>query len=264
MKQITPEKYIEGINSIYVEQPEYELGHDGSDGKCDCIGMPRGALEREGVEGVTNMKGTNQAARKTILNLQKIKSADQLMLGDVVLKVRDKDDKDMPLPDRYRKGGADYDPDIGEINFTHIGTVTGVNPLAITHMTSPSAMIDTKIGKWTYFGQLPWVCTDAEVPEEPEAEWARVWAESGTTVKMRAKPSTLCRLYWDVPVGSQVVVMEPGEKWSGIIWAGRSGYMMTKFLRAEGQETYRVTISGLTKETAEEITAKYGGKAEKE
>ena len=44
MKQITPEKYVEGINSIYIEQPTYRTGGDGSDGTCDCIGMVRGAL----------------------------------------------------------------------------------------------------------------------------------------------------------------------------------------------------------------------------
>ena len=35
MGRISPEKYVEGVNSIYTEQPEYQLGHDGSDGKCD-------------------------------------------------------------------------------------------------------------------------------------------------------------------------------------------------------------------------------------
>ena len=259
MKKISAEKFVEGVNSIYVEQPAYKLGHDGSDGECDCIGMPRGALEREGVTDVTNMRGTNQAARHTILNLQQIKKADQLRVGDVVLKVRDKDDKDMPLPDRYRKGGADYDAKIGEINFTHIGTVTRVNPLEITHMTSPTAKKDTRLAGWTWFGQLPWV-GEGEEEDPAETEWAIVWAENGGTVKMRAKPSTLCRLYWDVPVGSQVILLEPGGTWSRIIWAGREGYMMTKFLRAYGEEPrYRVSIRGLHKATAEEIVAKYGG-----
>ena len=47
---ITPEKFIEGVNSIYIEQPKYRIGGDGSDGTCDCIGMGRGALKREGAE----------------------------------------------------------------------------------------------------------------------------------------------------------------------------------------------------------------------
>lgn len=259
MKQITPDEYCEGVESIYVEQPEYKTGQDGSNGQCDCIGMCRGALKRKGIQ-VDGLGGTNYAARKTIKNLQKIKKVSQLRLGDVVLKTRDKDDKSMPLPDRYRKGEADYSAEWGETNFTHIGTVTGVNPLRITHMTSPTAKIDTELGKWNYFGQLPWVRYDAEAPAEDEQPrtWVRVWAESGKTVKMRAKPSTLCRTYWDVPVGSEVILMEPGETWSGIIWAGRSGYMMTKFLR-DGEQMFTVTIKGRTKAQAEEIISKYGG-----
>ena len=253
MKKITSAQYVEGVNSIYVEMPDYELGHDGSDGKCDCIGMGRGALEREGVKDVTNMRGTNQAARKTIQNLQKIKKEDQLRFGDVVLKERDKDDPDMPLPDKYRKGGSEYDEKLGETNFTHFGSVTRVNPLEITHMTSPKPQKDTKLGKWSWFGQLPWVDESAEEEDDPGTVWAKVVAESGSTVKMRAKPSTLCRLYWDVPVGSDVIMTEYGEKWSAIIWAGRSGYMMTKFLRIDSGDMYTVIIPNLTEEQAEEL-----------
>ena len=102
VKKISAEKYVEGVNSIYVEQPTYRTGGDGSDGTCNCIGMGRGALKREGVTDVKGMGGTNYAARHTILDLQKIKKADQLHAGDVVLKVRDKDDASMPLPDQYR------------------------------------------------------------------------------------------------------------------------------------------------------------------
>lgn len=250
--KVSTEKYVAGILSIYEEKPSYELGHDGSDGKCDCIGMCRGGLERAGATGVHDMRGTNQAARKTIENLRKI---DGLRLGDVVLKVRDKDDPDMPLPDKYRKGGSEYDPAVGETNFTHIGTVTKESPLEITHMTSPTAKKDTKIGNWVYQGSLPWV----EDGPEPETEWAVVYAEKGSTVKMRAKPSTSCRLYWDVPIGSSVMVNSHGDEWCGIVWAGQAGYMMTRFLLFDGisEGRYTVTIPGLTLEEAEALTEQY-------
>ena len=260
MKQITPKEFVEGINSIYIEQPTYRKGGDGSDGTCDCIGMCRGALKRKAVEDVKGMNGTNYAARHTIKNLQKIKKVSQLRLGDVVLKVRDKDDKDMRLPDQYRKGGNGYSQTWGETNFTHIGTVTGVDPLRITHMTSPTAKIDESLGNWSYFGQLPWI-SYGEQAEEPEADWATVWAESGKTVKMRAKASSTCRTYWDVPIGSEVLLMEPGDKWSKIQWNGRSGYMMSKFLRTGTDlPIYGVIINtGLTKAQAEELVNMYGG-----
>lgn len=264
MKQISPEKFIEGVNSIYIEQPKYRIGGDGSDGTCDCIGMGRGALKREGVENVTGMNGTNYAARHTILDLQKIKKADQLRVGDVVLKTRDKDDASMPLPDQYRKGGNDYSKTWGETNFTHIGYVVSINPLKIMHMTSPTAKIDTSLGKWSYFGRLPWIDYDGQAEEGENVseakEWATVAADKGSTVKMRAKPSTLCRLYWEVPVGAQVLLMNKGDTWSEIIYAGQSGYMMTKFLRTgEAVPLYSVITKNLTKEQAEELIRTYGG-----
>lgn len=268
MKRISVEKYLEGVNSIYVEQPTYRTGGDGSDGTCDCIGMCSGALERGGVTDVKNMRGTNAAARGTIEDLQLIGYAKDLKCGDVVLKTRDKDDKSMPLPDRYRKGKADYDPKWGETNFTHIGTVTSVNPLEITHMTSPTAKKDTKIGNWKYRGWLPWVEKDSGEQDPPwddgqGTEWAIVIAENGCTVKMRAKPSTSCRLYWDVPVGASVIIEEYGPQWSKITWAGQSGYMMSKFLLMGGgtikETTYKVIITGLDLTQAKALINNYPG-----
>lgn len=262
MKTITVDKYLEGVESIYEEKPVYELGHDGSDGKCDCIGMCRGGLLRGGAKDVSNMRGTNQAARKTIKNLCKIEFQNELLPGDVVLKVRDKDDPSMPLPDRYRKGGADYDPTWGETNFTHIGTVTNVNPLEITHMTSPTAKKDTKLGNWSFVGELPWVeyGSAPEPPPEPEPglEYAVVVADHGTTVKMRAKPSTSCSVYWDVPVGDEVIVDERGDEWCKITWHDKMGYMMTRFLLFDKpEELVTVIIPGLTESQANDILSQF-------
>jgi len=264
MKKISVESFIRGLYSIYEEQPKYDKGCDGSNGKCDCIGMGRGALKREGVEDVKGMNGTNYAARHTILDLQKIKKEAQLQVGDVVLKTRDKDDASMKLPDQYRKGGNDYSKTWGETNFTHIGYVVSMNPLRIMHMTSPTAKIDTSLGKWSYFGRLPWIDYDSQAAESENMsetkEWARVYSENGEPVKMREKPSTLCRTWWKVPCGAEVILMEPGDTWSEIIWAGRSGYMMTKYLKAgESEPLYSVLTKNLTKEQAEELVRAYGG-----
>jgi hypothetical protein len=253
MKKVTPEEYVAGVNSIYKEKPSYQLGHDGSDGTCDCIGMCRGGLKRAGATDITNMRGTNQAARKTLLNLQQLDSAAPLLVGDVVLKVRDKDDASMPLPDQYRKGGSEYDPDVGETNYTHIGTVTQVNPLEITHMTSPTAKKDTSTKGWTWQAQLPWV--DAEpVPPEPE-QTAVVYAATGKTVNMRSAPKKGASLVVRVPIGETVDVLDVDD-WCYIKWNGYKGYMMREFLLFEST-LFTVVIPHLSNSQADALIMQY-------
>ena len=265
MKTVKGKAYIDGVESIYVEQPKYQEGHDGSDGLCDCIGMCRGALKRAGATDITNMRGTNQAARKTIQKLAIIDYVKNLRVGDVVLKTRDKDDPNMPLPDKYKKGGSEYDPVVGETNFTHIGTITCLDPLEITHMTSPTAKKDKSLKGWSYYGRLPWVDYDSEPEPEPGPEpepqtYAIVVSENGKPVKMRAKPSTKCRLYWEVPVGSEVLILAWEDNWCHIMWAGQTGYMMSAFLRPTGgSDLYTVIIPNLTVYQAEALLERYPG-----
>lgn len=264
MKKVSAAAYVKEVYAIYNEKPKYEIGHDGSDGKCDCIGMVRGALKRAGATDVTNMRGTNQAARESIRNLSVIEYVSALRIGDVVLKTRPKDDAEMPLPDKYRKGGNEYDPNVGETNFTHIGTITSKSPLEITHMTSPTAKKDISIKGWSYFGKLPWVDDDPEPSPEPTPEpppepiTATVVAEHGKTVKMRAKPSTKCSLYWDVPILSTVLVNEIGKEWSNITYTGQTGWMMTKFLAFVGC-LFTVHVPNLSEVQAQALLSEYPG-----
>ena len=230
MSKISVNKYVEGVNSIYVEQPSYRLGGDGSDGTCDCIGMPRGALEREGVTGVRNMGGTNQAARKTIENLREIIGTSDLQLGDVVLKTRDADDPNYPLPDKYRKGHPEYDERWGETNFTHIGTVSRVYPLEITHMTSPTAKKDTRLGNWRYVGQLPWVQRGDDPQPEPVPEGDAV--VTGNRAALRTAPTTQASVILRVNTGETVKVeTPPPSEWEYVSYKGKRGYMMKEYIR---------------------------------
>lgn len=75
-------------------------------------------------------------------------------------------------------------------------------------------------------------------PEEPKVQLARVWAESGNTVKMRQKPSLDCNLYECIPIGTTVTVRQKGDRWSKIDAGIHNGwYMMTRFLQFEEQSS---------------------------
>lgn len=237
MAKISVQRYLDGVEEIYQEQPDYKTGGDGSGGVCDCIGMSRGAVERAGIT-TSHYRGTNDAARTRIENLHKFSNASELRLGQVVLKVRDKDDPNMPLPDRYRPGGSAYNGDL--TNYTHIGTVTHINPLEITHMTSPKPMKDTKIGKWCYVGDVPWVDYTGGGSVDPDPggggdepvseETATTYAEKGSTVNLRSKDSTDSALVDRIPIGESVIVKSHGDKWCKVTWKGKKGYVMTQFL----------------------------------
>lgn len=246
---MTVETYIKGINEIYDEKPQYALGHDGSDGLCDCIGMVKGAIKRGG-GNPSGLSGTNYAARHTIKNLASIPGSSVLAVGDVVLKGRQPGDKGYNLPDKY-KSGSDL------TDYYHIGTVTRQYPLEITHMTTPTAKKDTKLGQWAYYGQLPQVDGDSPTPT-PEPGKGIVYAKSGKTVNMRRAPSVGAALVERVPIGSTVDILGDRDGWDNIRWQGKTGWMMKEFIVTEmPAETVTVVIPGLTRDEAKALCAEY-------
>jgi len=258
---VSLDKYIDGVLEIFSEQPEYKLGHDGSDGYCDCIGMVKGAIRRAG-GNASGLAGTNYAARNTIEKLHKISSAEYLQVGDVVLKGRQPGESGYDLPEQY-KSGSDL------TDYYHIGTVTMVNPLEITHMTSPTAKKDYKLGRWNYAGWIPEISKETPSPEpepeptpEPEPEpgiiTATVTSANGKPVNLRKAPAKTAALVDRVPVGSIVTVLEEGEEWCKVKWTWKTGWMMKEFLIINYPDAYySITISGLTQEQANELHLEY-------
>ena len=57
-----------------------------------------------------------------------------------------------------------------------------------------------------------------------------VTAKSGSTVKLRQKPSTDCPIYWDIPVGTEMEIVDQRENWSKCICSGLTGWMKNDFI----------------------------------
>ena len=222
------EAFIAQVEAIAQASPVYRLGGDGSDGTCDCIGLVIGAIRRAGGSW-TGTHGSNYAARYEMRELLPVTDAGELCLGDVVYKARTPGQAGYALPERYKKG-----PD--QRDYYHVGVVTATSPLEITHCTSPGIVRDTKLGKWTYRGRLEKVDYDGTEGMETMVQTATVVADSGSTVKMRSKPSTSDGLYWEVPVGAEVQVAEITGGWAKVRYGDRTGYMMAAFLDMDGQE----------------------------
>lgn len=224
--------FLSKIKIIKELQPKYVKGGDGSRGTCDCIGLIIGALRRSGIK-YSGIHGSNWFARKEIKGLTKVNSVEDLKIGDAVFQIYEPGEAGYDLPARYKKGGAYYNGDVRD--YMHIGIVTSVNPLNITHMWKPSVKIDTDIRWWRYKGwikKLGAEPTDASVEPQTPAEGAKakVTAKSGATVNLRVAPSLSSKRIAQVKIGTIVDIINPGEDWAQIEWNGKTGYMMAKFL----------------------------------
>lgn len=232
------DKFITKVMAIYNSNPKRREPGDGSDGYCDCIGLPIGSLKRMGYKW-TGIHGSNYAARKETVNLQAIKSESQLSVGDIVYKAVPKGHKNWALPGRYWSGKSYYNGDLND--YYHAGVVESVNPLRIRHM-SAKMTTDYKVAQyypWNYFGKLRLLVKNATDQPDPEPnpdnfKKAVVFANSGSTVNMRAIASKSGKIITRVKLGSTVNLLEPGDVWARVSYGNKSGYMMAEFLDVVG------------------------------
>lgn len=180
-------------------------------------------------QGASIYHGSNTIFHEHCKETGKLTKVSHLQVGMAVFKLKPWTEKD--------KGNKWYGKEPG--NLSHIGIVTSVSPLKIIHASSAAGCVttDTKIGKWAYWGKLKLVDYGGdhmiEVETAETIQTAVVFAVTGTSVKMRAKPSLNCAQYHDIPIGTEVEVLERHEDWCKIRARGREGYMMTQFLQME-------------------------------
>lgn len=219
---MTVEAFVQKVEEIRQEQPTYRLGGDGSDGTCDCIGLIIGSIRRNGGSW-TGTHGTNYTARNELEYLLPLNSADDLNVGEVVLKARTPTTSGYDLPSRYAN-----DPD--KRDYYHIGVVMSVSPLRIVHCTSGGGVNgvteDTRTRNWTHRGWLKKITREGDMPMEILT--ATVVADSGLTVNMRTKPGGA--LVYRVPVGAEVTVAARQDRWSRVAYGRYTGWMMDDYL----------------------------------
>ena len=180
--------------------------------------------------------GSNRIVRVYCHDVRRVTSASQLRVGMAIFKARE-DTSHMKA--EYKPGGRYYDPNL-PFDYYHIGLVVSVRPLKIINATPPSVRIDTDLSRWYCAGELNAVDYAADEPPTPapppdaDPRLAEVWAERGSTVNLRGRPSRDAVIRARVPIGEVVEVLEEtNEAWWYILYLKTTGYMMREFLREQ-------------------------------
>ena len=127
---------------------------------------------------------------------------------------------------------------------THIGLVTGTGRGAIHSSKSKGCVCESDFsgktvphGGWNRVGLWNHVDYGGEqVPHDSGGggamaeEKATVHSDNGYPVKMRAEKTTNCNLYWKVPSGAIVDLLEMGEDWCRIRYDDHVGWMKSEFI----------------------------------
>lgn len=243
-------EFIINFKDILESKPRYELGRDGSDGSCDCIGAIKGALKRAGHDW-TGIHGSNYSARFAMRGLNRIVSTEQLSIGEIVYKAKEPNEQGYALPKRYLKGGS---MDTGDyLDYYHVGVVVNIKPLMIGHMTTPTAMFENKLGKWGYVGQLKYIdygvayigadkevngLGSAGVPEKNDLIIengdinAMMRNKSGGKLRLRRTPNKNDIVVYEyIPAGAELKVLKRANaEWYKAEYKGSVGYVMSKYV----------------------------------
>ena len=209
----------------------------------DCIWSIWKILEKYGAK--TDLVGSNWFVRHELYNLRPLTSTSQLYDGCAVLKTKQPGESGYNLPERYK----DH---VDQIDYNHIGL--GTDDGRIIDSTRYGQRQDgtwerngpgwstAKIGpnSWDIIADFPPDMVDYSdrgqtdnwtMPEVIPMENAQVYAESGSTVRLRKTASTKAIVIANVPIGATVGVLDKQGPWWQITHAGKTGWMMADFLK---------------------------------
>lgn len=214
-------------------------------GQVDCSGAFVWSYKQH---GHSIYHGSNRMARVEVEKLIPIKDA-KITPGMAAFKHRKPGDSGYALPASYKTGGAYYNGDLND--YYHVGLIDEDTARVLNAQSASTGFVASPITQnWSHVAYLNQIDYGSDnilsenddniIYDENEnntVTTAVVYAETGSTVKMRASASTTERLWWPVPIGSEVLVRgEADGEWTPIAWGGHQGYMMTVFLKEKQEE----------------------------
>lgn len=211
--------FVQAVKALAAKVTRYETGGSGANGACDCIGLVIGAVRALGGKW-TGLHGSNYAARSEMQSLELLVTAAQLQVGELVYKSRVPGETGYALPARYSTGGDLRD-------YYHVGVVTSVNPLEITHCTTVSGGIkrDSTLGTWKHHGYLNGIET------KEDTAMAETYRATARKLAIRQLASVSSKEVTRIDKGTLVTVT--GEETNGFLpvtYGGLRGYIMAKYL----------------------------------
>lgn len=233
----TAKEFAYEVEDIALTVTGYQEGKSGQNGLCDCIGLIMGAMNRLSRISYP-IHDTNYFRRYQTNNLRTLKSGETLQVGQILYKAR-ADQSD--LDDRYKPGGRYHTPKDMQ-DYYHVGVITSLSPLEITHCTQDGSISgikrDSSTKGWTHVGDVKGVnyATDTNVGSNEEATMSKtayVTVPAGTTTaNLRKRPNKKADLVKRITKGTVVEVLEQADGWSKIQDPkGDRGYMMGEFLK---------------------------------
>lgn len=232
-------KFLDGCARNAARIKGYKLACNGSNGLSDCIGFVIGALVLAG-QSWNGTHGSNYAVRYRTKNLHKFSSASELKLGQLVYKAN------LPGSKNYdSKAVGKYKSHSDKNDYYHVGVVTSVNPLTISHCSGGGMHYDKSLKNthWEYAGECSLVDYGSQgsstpVISEPVSPVVStgtmvVDVPDDTSVNVRNKASISSNVLTRLPEGSKVEVTSISSGWSHVNYTYQktgTGYVMSKFL----------------------------------
>lgn len=218
----------------YVEHTKVPYVNNGSTLKgMDCQGLVEYLLATTGER--VSYAGSNDMWRNALTWKGTVEEAVQLgyLVPGAWLFIWKEDGE----PSKYENDGMG--------NASHVGQYLG-GTKAVHASSSRGEVAESYIGKksikggWNYVGLCKHIdyseYISGSVTEEVNGMKATIYAENGASVKVRSEPNTKKPYIAKIAPGTEVEVVNKGETWSSILFNGVVRYIMTEFLKFEGEE----------------------------
>lgn len=241
---ISLSKFMEGCKRNAARIKGYKLACNGSNGLSDCIGYIIGSLLLIGIKW-NGTHGSNYAARYRTKNLHAVMSASQLKLGQLVYK------HNKPGTTEWNKSFPKdkYGNHPDQNDYYHVGVVTSVNPLEISHCSGGGMHYDKSLGKWSHAGECtlveysssPVVTPIEQTTSETEVTGsgkAVVDVPDDTSVNIRSAASTSGKILVKANEGTVLDVISVSGSWAKVKYSFNkvgTGYVMSKFISTDGK-----------------------------